>query len=278
MTHCRRFKFSRSMFEPAHDTLEPIATVKAHSLSLAPSSGPSPLGPSTVPALAPPTTLASTRCLRPAASTIPVLGVLLPHSWVPSRRAAETLGREVEYERPYTNHRATVLPGLILSLPFSLFLLPVSLLLSFLLSAFVPVPLDRSRASLLSFSFIAFALLLLLSSLFVSSFFFIQHKTLENALSLFGPSLLLRPSSSLHNTRASSRKRESKDAGGFLPSTVFVGPSFLGPLLGPFAPSFFCAPLPPPPRALSCPFSSVLFSPVANNTHLDSRPRTRTTR
>lgn len=64
--------------------------------------------------------LARSRARAPA-STIPVLGVLLlPHSWVPSRRAAETLGREVEYERPYTNHRATVLPGLILSLPFSL--------------------------------------------------------------------------------------------------------------------------------------------------------------
>lgn len=83
------------------------------------------------------------RSARAPASTIPVLGVLLPHSWVPSRRAAETLGREVEYERPYTNHRATVLPGLILSLPFSLFLPSVSLLLchsssTFSVSSFIP--------------------------------------------------------------------------------------------------------------------------------------------
>ena len=75
---------------------------------------------SLLPFLSVPRSLARSRARAPA-STIPVLGVLLlPHSWVPSRRAAETLGREVEYERPYTNHRATVLPGLILSLPFSL--------------------------------------------------------------------------------------------------------------------------------------------------------------
>lgn len=129
-----------------------------------------------------PIALARARARAPA-STIPVLGVLLPHSWVPSRRAAETLGREVEYERPYTNHRATVLPGLILSLPFSL-LLPPSLSvtlpppsrshpppllflrllspLAFLLPFLYPSPLSFSIAKptlVISLSFIAFSLL-----------------------------------------------------------------------------------------------------------------------
>lgn len=69
----------------------------------------------------------------PAASCAddPVLGALLPHSCVRSRRVApvKTLDREGgEYERPYTNHRATVLPG-----PRSL-----SFCVSFL-SAFLPL-------------------------------------------------------------------------------------------------------------------------------------------
>lgn len=54
--------------------------------------------------------------------TIPVLGVLLPHSCTAEPYAApEMLDWEMEYERPYTNHRATVLPGA----PFSFFLLPL---------------------------------------------------------------------------------------------------------------------------------------------------------
>lgn len=56
------------------------------------------------------------------APTIPVHGALLPHSCVRSRRVAprrrRLSDREMEYERPYTNHRATVLPGA----PFPFFL------------------------------------------------------------------------------------------------------------------------------------------------------------
>lgn len=64
--------------------------------------------------------------------TIPVLGVLLPHSCTAEPYAApEMLDWEMEYERPYTNHRATVLPGAPVLLffpaspfrPFLLFLL-----------------------------------------------------------------------------------------------------------------------------------------------------------
>lgn len=55
--------------------------------------------------------------------TIPVLGrppstFLYAEPYV----APEMLDREMEYERPYTNHRATVLPGA----PFSFFSLPLS--------------------------------------------------------------------------------------------------------------------------------------------------------
>lgn len=63
-------------------------------------------------------------------------------------------------------------------------------------------------------------------------------------------------------------------------ASSYLGPGSLVPLPSRVR-TCVCVRVPPPSkasRALSCPFSSVPFSPVANNTHLDPRARTRTTR
>lgn len=104
--------------------------------------------------------------------TIPVLGrppstFLYAEPYI----APEMLDREMEYERPYTNHRATVLPGAPFSFFFRFPFPPVSLSLSLSLLYLAASFLQRSSLSSVLWQLIISLIYRILVSLFIYLFY-----------------------------------------------------------------------------------------------------------